>query len=471
MTVHRLSNAVALPSSVLAPGYDRANLRPGIVHFGLGAFHRAHQAVYTQRALQAQFGPWGIVAVNLRSPEPVQALAEQDGLYSVLVGEPDGDRAEVIGATIDWICAAEERDRVLAYLADPQIRIVTLTVSEKAYGLHPVSGGLDPAHPAVAADLQNPQAPAGAVGFLVEGLALRRARDVPPFTVLCCDNLPSNGRVVRKLVLEMAERRDPDLARWIAEHGEFPCSMVDRIVPAATDETRARAAALLGAEDRLAIETEPFIQWIIEDRFVSGRPAWEVGGALFVEDVEPYEKMKLRLLNGAHTLVAHLGLLHGLEYVRDVMAVPALAAQAQQHMQAAVTTLDPVPGIDLDAYIRQLLERFANPRIAHRTIQIAMDTSQKLPQRILSPTVDALAAGSDGAAFAKAVGVWLASLRRRRDCNDPRRDELVAAAGERDTNDPSAPFFRIEGLFPRELTNARTWRDLVNAEMKSWETA
>jgi fructuronate reductase len=326
-------------------------------------------------------------------------------------------------------------------------------VSEKAYGLHPVSGGLDPAHPAVAADLQNPQAPTGAIGFLVEGLALRHARDVPPFTVLCCDNLPSNGRVVRKLVLEMAERRDPDLARWIAEHGEFPCSMVDRIVPAATDETRARAAAILGAEDWLAIETEPFIQWIIEDRFVSGRPAWEVGGALFVENVEPYEKMKLRLLNGAHTLVAHLGLLHSLDYVRDVMAVPALAAQAQQHMQAAVTTL----------------ERFANPRIAHRTVQIAMDTSQKLPQRILSPTVDALAAGSDGAVFAKAVGVWLASLRRRMDCNDPRRDELVAAAGERDTDDPSAPFFRIEGLFPHEVIEARAWRDLVNAEMKRWE--
>ncbi|RWX80834.1 mannitol dehydrogenase family protein [Neorhizobium lilium] len=468
MTSPRLSSATELPSSVSAPAYDRGALGPGIVHLGIGAFHRAHQAVYTQRALQAEFGPWGIVAVNLRSPEPVQALAEQDGLYSVLMGERDGDQAEVIGATIDWICAAEQRDQVLAYLADPQIRIVTLTVSEKAYGLHPGTGGLDPAHPAIAADLQNPQAPVGAVGFLVKGLALRQARNVPPFTVLCCDNLPANGRVVRRLVLDMAERRDPELARWIAEQGAFPCSMVDRIVPAATDDTRQRAAELLGVEDRLAIETEPFIQWIIEDKFVSGRPQWEAGGAVFVKDVEPYEKMKLRLLNGSHTLIAHLGILHGLDYVRDVMTMPALAAEAKRHMQAAVTTLDPVSGIDLDAYMQQLLERFANPRIAHRNIQIAMDTSQKLPQRILAPAMDALAAGGNGAAFAKAVGVWFASLRQRMDCNDPRREELVAAAQENDPADPSAPFFRIEGLFPVELIKARAWRDLVNAELANW---
>lgn len=469
MTLPRLSSKTALPASVLAPSYDRDSLSPGILHLGIGAFHRAHQAVYTQRALQADLGPWGIVAVNLRSTEPVQALAEQDGLYSVLVAERDGDRAEVIGATVDWICAADQRDQVLAYLADPQIRIVTLTVSEKAYGLHPLTGGLDTGHPAIAADLENPQAPTGAIGYLVEGLALRHARGAAPFTVLCCDNLPSNGHVVRRLVLDMAKRRDPLLAQWIADEAAFPCSMVDRIVPAATEETRDRAARLLGAEDRLAIETEPFIQWIVEDRFVSGRPAWETGGALFVENVEPYEKMKLRLLNGAHTLVAHLGLMHGLEYVRDVMAVPALAAEARRHMEAAVQTLDPVPGIDLAAYIQQLLERFANPRIAHRNAQIAMDTSQKLPQRILGPAMDALAAGDDAAAFATAVGLWFASLRRRMDCNDPRRDELVSAAGERDASDPSAPFFRIEGLFPAALIEARTWRNLVNAEFVRWE--
>ncbi|MBW8299757.1 MAG: mannitol dehydrogenase family protein [Hydrogenophaga sp.] len=463
--MERLSHSTKLPASVAGPTYDRAALRPGIVHIGLGAFHRAHQAVYTQRALSKDFGAWGIVAVNLRSAEPVEALQAQDGLYSVVVRGSAGDTAEVIGATVDWVCAATDRQKVLDYLADETIRVVTLTVSEKAYGLHPATGGLDLGHPAVAADLAHPHAPTGVLGFLVEGLALRRSKGIPAYTVLCCDNLPSNGRIVRRLVLEMAERRDPDLARWIADNGAFPCSMVDRIVPAATEATRSLAGALLGAEDRLALETEPFLQWVIEDDFVSGRPAWEAGGAIFASHVEPYEKMKLRLLNGSHTLIAHLGLLNGLEYVRDVMAVPELVDQVHRHMEAVVPTLDPVPGIDLDQYQRQLIERFANKAIAHRNIQIAMDCSQKLPQRILAAAVETLAAGSDASAFAHVVAVWITVVRKRMDCDDPRRDEILAAARTVDPADPSASFFAIGGLFPPELVAARAWRDLVNGEL------
>lgn len=464
--MERLSSITTLPAGVRRPTYDRSTLRPGIVHFGLGAFHRAHQAVYTQRALASTFGPWGVVAVNLRSPEPVDALDEQDGLYSIVVRGSGEDTAEIIGATVDWVCAAKDRQKVLDYLAHPDIRVVTLTVSEKAYGLHPATGSLDIDHPAVAADLANPHAPAGALGFLVEGLALRRSGGVAPYTVLCCDNLPSNGTIVRRLVLEMAERRDPDLARWIAGHGAFPCSMVDRIVPAATADTRARAAELLGVEDRLALETEPFLQWVIEDRFVSGRPAWEAGGAIFASHVEPYEKMKLRLLNGSHTLIAHLGLLHGLEFVRDVMAVPELVEEVHRHMKAVVPTLDPVPGIDLAEYQRQLIERFANRAIAHRNIQIAMDCSQKLPQRIFAAAVEALAAGGGATEFAHVVAVWIAVVRRRMDCDDPRRDEILEAARTVDPSDPSAPFFTISGLFPPELVSARAWRDQINADLQ-----
>lgn len=465
--MERLSHSTKLPASVAGPTYDRSALRPGIVHIGLGAFHRAHQAVYTQRALSSDFGPWGIVAVNLRSPDPVNALQAQDGLYSVVVRGSEGDAAEVIGATVDWVCAATDRQKVLDYLADETIRVVTLTVSEKAYGLHPATGGLDPAHPAVAADLVHPQAPTGVLGFLVEGLALRRAKGIPAYTVLCCDNLPSNGRIVRRLVLEMAERRDPDLARWIADNGAFPCSMVDRIVPAATDATRSLASALLGVEDRLALETEPFLQWVIEDNFVSDRPAWEAGGAIFASHVEPYEKMKLRLLNGSHTLIAHLGLLNGLEYVRDVMAVPELVDQVHRHMKAVVPTLDPVPGIDLDQYQRQLIERFANKAIAHRNIQIAMDCSQKLPQRIFAAAVETLADGGDAAEFAHVVALWITVVRKRMDCDDPRREEILAAARTVDPADPSASFFAIDGLFPPELVAARAWRDLVNGELQT----
>ena len=339
---------------------------------------------------------------------------------------------------------------------------------QRAYGLDPDTGGLDHAHPSVAADLQHPERPTGPIGWLVEGLRLRRDAGTAPFTVLCCDNLPSNGRVVRRLVLELAEARDPALAEWIADHVAFPCSMVDRIVPAATDDTRARAAALLGTQDALAIETEPFIQWVIEDRFPQGRPDWQAGGAVFASKVEPYEKMKLRLLNGAHTLIAHLGVLNGLEHVRDVMAVPQLAALARAHMAAAVQTLDPVPGIDLDAYMDDLIARFANPAIAHRNLQIAMDTTQKLPQRLLSPAVDALAAGDDAAAFARAVGIWIAALKHRGQADDPRKDDLIAAVQAMPEGDASAPFFAIPGLFPQALSGNRDWRDRVNAAIAEW---
>ncbi|TNM63948.1 mannitol dehydrogenase family protein [Aliirhizobium smilacinae] len=463
-----LSAETKLPSSVAMPGYDRNDLHPGILHFGLGAFHRAHQGIHTQRALQSEFGPWGIVAVNLRSPEPVEALAAQDGLYSITVRDSDGETSEVVGATVDWLCAATDRERVLTYLASPFIHIVTLTVSEKAYGLHPSTGGLDETHPGIANDLANPDAPVGAVGYLVAGLASRRDKGMRPFTILCCDNLPSNGKVVRRLVLDMAERRDAELAKWIREEVTFPSSMVDRIVPAATDDSRTRAKSLLGVEDMLALDTEPFMQWVIEDAFVSGRPAWEAGGALFVENVEPYEKMKLRLLNGSHTMIAHLGLLKGLECVRDVMAVPEFVAMTKDHMRAAAATLDPVPGIDLDFYMNQLIERFSNRAIAHRNIQIAMDSSQKLPQRIFSPAIEALANGSDGGSFARVVGLWIAALIRFNDCNDPRRDELLNAARTADARDYTASFVAIDGLIPPQLAQSRAWRDLVSREVAAW---
>ena len=257
------------------------------------------------------------------------------------------------------------------------------------------------------------------------------------------------------------------MAEWIEAEVAFPSSMVDRIVPAATDETRARAAAALGVRDALAIDTEPFMQWVIEDDFPLGRPAWDKAGAVFTRDVAPYEKMKLRMLNGSHTLIAHLGILHGLEFVRDVMAVPELAAQVRAHMQAAAATLDPVPGIDLDAYRDDLLARFANPAIAHRTVQIAMDTTQKLPQRILSPAADALAAGGDAAAFARATGAWIAALAHRQDADDPRRDELMAAVRAMPEDRPSEPFFRLEGLFPEALAANAPWRAQVDAAIRA----
>ena len=465
--MERLSPKTVLPAHVLRPAYDRAALTPGMVHIGIGAFHRAHQAIYTDAALAVEFGPWGIVGVSLRSTAIAQDMRAQGGLYSVMTRDGDADSARVVGSEIDALAATQERARLLALLTDPAIRIVTLTVSEKAYGFDPSTGRLDPTHPAVAADLATPDTPTGAIGMLVEGLARRHAAELPPFTVLCCDNLPANGRLVRRLVLDMAERRDAPLAAWIAEKGRFPSSMVDRIVPAATDETRARAAALIGAQDTLALETEAFSQWVIEEDFVDGRPAWEAGGALFVADVEPYEKMKLRLLNGSHSLIAYLGQLHGLDHVRDVMAVPAHVARVRAHMEAAAATLDPVPGIDLAAYRAQLVARFANPAMAHRTVQIAMDGTQKLPQRIFAPAVEALASGGDADAFAYVTALWLAYVRRMGPVNDPRAAELAAAESE----GGSAPFFALPGLFPAQLVTSTDWRQRVALHFSALEAA
>ncbi len=467
----RLSATSVLPAGITGPAYDRKSLKPGILHLGLGAFHRAHQAVYTDAALGEEFGDWGIVGVNLRSVELVRDLAAQDGLYTVIARSAAGDLAQVVGSIIRGLSGAQDREEILALMADPAIGIVTMTVTEKAYGLDPSTGGLDRNHPAVAADLAQPHAPVGVIGYIVEGLSRRHAAGLPPFTVLCCDNLPTNGRIVRRLVIEMAGARDPALANWIAGQGAFPSSMVDRIVPAATEETRARAANLIGLEDRLALDTEPFMQWVIEDHFVSGRPRWEAGGALFVDDVEPYEKMKLRLLNGSHSLLAYLGQLHGLTYIRDVVAGPEFHEQVVRHMQAVLMTLEPVPGIDLDAYQAELFRRFGNPGVAHLTRQVAMDGSQKLPPRIMVPAIEELAKGRDAWAFAYLAAVWMTYLIKVPEINDPRAAELKAAAAAATPADPSGPFFAIPGLFPQALVEHAGWRALVSAEMRKLAAA
>lgn len=457
----RLSASTSFPQNVMTPNFDRALLKPGIVHLGFGAFHRAHQAVCTDAALEADFGDWGIVGVSLRSSDIIRDLMVQDHLFSVTSRSADAVETKLVGSVVGGVSAKENREDLLALLANPAIRIVSMTVTEKAYGIDPVTRGLDRGHPIVSEDLANPETPAGVIGVLVEGLARRHAAGILPFTVLCCDNLPTNGRVVKRLVVEMAAARNTTLAGWINQHGAFPCSMVDRIVPAATTETRRRAAELLSAEDALALDTEPFMQWVIEDHFANGRPAWEAGGALFVDDVEPYEKMKLRMLNGAHSMIAYIGQIRGLEYVRDVMAVPELGDLVERYIRAAGRTLQPVPGIDLDSYRAQLLSRFANPTIAHSTRQIAMDGSQKLPQRTFLAAIDDLAAGGDGEIFAYATAAWIAYLLREADLEDPRREELKAAASKvAERGDPRF-IFDIPGLFPLPLLGQKIWLDRV----------
>lgn len=464
MTRIALDDHAALPDAVQRPAYDRGALTVGICHIGLGAFHRAHQAVYTDLALgESKDLGWGIEAVSLRSTATAHALTRQQGLYSVLVRSGETTTARVIGAVASALSAAEKPRELLDRLVNPATRVVSLTVTEKAYGLDPDTGDLDLAHPAVSADLLAPHAPSGVVGFLVAALKERRERGIPPFTVLCCDNLPQNGKVLRRLVTSFARRLDSALAEWIAREVAFPSSMVDRIVPAPTDATRADACRILGVRDECAVETEPFMQWVIEDRFPAGRPHWDLAGALFVDDVEPYERMKLRLLNGAHSLVAYIGQNRGLAYVRDVMAVPEHRQRVRSYMAEAAQTLGKVPGIDLDEYMDSLIRRFSNAAIRHSTRQIAMDGTQKLPTRIFAPAIEARQSGATASTYAGAVAEWMHYCCTTDRIDDPRSQELqVAARRSRETPDGAEPFLRMPGLFPKALREDPDWRQLVS---------
>ncbi len=431
----RLSAATVgqLPPGVRRPGYDRGALSVGIVHLGVGAFHRAHQAVYTEAVLEAGDPRWGIAAVSLRSPATRDALAPQDGLYTVNQ-RGAGDGMQVVGGITRLLVARERPDAVLDALAAPDIRIVTLTVTEKAYCRDAASGALDEAHPDVRSDLANPGSPRSVLGLLAAGIARRRGAGQPPFTVLCCDNLPSNGRTVHGLLVHFARLRDPDLAAFIAGDVACPDTMVDRIVPATTDEDRVRVDAALGLHDAWPVMAEPFSQWVIEDRFPAGRPAWEMAGATMVGDVAPFEAMKLRLLNASHSGLAYLGYLAGAATVADAMAMTELARFAGRLMAAAEPTLAVPAGTDVAAYSRSLLDRFRNPALRHRTLQIAMDGSQKLPQRILATMTDRLAAGLSIDAHALVVAGWMRFVAgvdeagRPIDVQDPMAADLTALA-------------------------------------------
>lgn len=455
-----LASLDRLPDRVARPGYDPRARGVGIVHLGVGAFHRAHQAAYADDALAAEPGDWRIAGVSLRSTGIADALDAQDGLFTVVERSAAGDRARVVGSLARVLAAARDPDAVLAALADPRVRVVTLTVTEKAYGIDRATGDIDPSHPAVAADLASPRAPQGVLGLLVEGLRLRRASGTPPFAVLCCDNLPENGGLVRTGVLALARRVEPDLARRLADEVAFPSSMVDRITPAPTDGTLALAERLTGLADAAAVETEPFSQWVVEDRFPQGRPAWEAGGALFVSDVAPYERMKLRMLNGAHSLIAYAGFLAGCPYVRDAMADAHLARLVRRHMAAAAATLDPLSGIDLGRYADDLAARFGNPAIAHETYQIAMDGTEKLPQRIAEPAVDCLRQGGDTRPFAFALAAWaryclgVSETGERYALRDPREDRIAAAiaAAGRDATQIVRGLLSLPGVFPTPLS-------------------
>jgi fructuronate reductase len=378
------------------------------VHLGLGAFFRAHGAVFVQEAMQHSGGDWGILGVSLQRPDMRDALAPQGGVYTALELGPQGEVPRLVTSVSGVLVAPENPRAVLDSMADPAVRIVSLTVTEKGYCHEPATGRLNLCHPDIVHDLAQPL-PRSAPGFLVRALARRFAAGVPPFTVLTCDNLPGNGALVRGLALDMAARIDPALADWIATQGRFPATMVDRIVPATTPEVIARVAALTGVADAAPVQHEPFRQWVIEDDFVHGaRPDLGAVGVELVTDVTAHEHMKLRMLNGTHSALAYLGYLAGHETIAQTVADPVFAGFVRRLWANEIIPAVTAPqGVDLFAYADRLFDRYANPGIRHRTWQIAMDGSQKLPQRILGTLAENLAAGRPSPGLVTAVAAWM----------------------------------------------------------------
>ncbi|QBY01740.1 mannitol dehydrogenase family protein [Rhodophyticola sp. CCM32] len=443
--------------NVQRPTYERADVTPGIVHLGLGNFHRAHQAVYVEDCL-AMTPDWGIRGVSLRRPDMRDALAPQGGLYTLAVRDGAGTRARIIGSVLEVLVAREGVAPVLAALCDPATRIVSLTVTEKGY-CRDGAGDLDTSHPGIAADLARPEAPVSVPGLLVEALRLRREAGLQPFTVLSCDNLPANGATLARVVGQFARLRDPALAGWIGAEVAFPSSMVDRIVPATTAEDRAGIAALSGLEDAWPVVTEPFCQWVVEDHFPAGRPDLAAAGVQFVGDVAPYEHMKLRMLNGAHSTLAYLGQIKGYETVADVMQDALLADLVAAVMAEAAGTL-PLPRAELELYASSLQTRFRNPALHHKTAQIAMDGSQKLPQRLLAPLTEAHETGRPWGALATGVAGWVAYLLAA-DCpvEDPMGQVLSGAAAQ-----GVEAVLDLRAVFG-DLSDASWFREAVLAEV------
>jgi len=451
-----------VPPPVARPAYPIEALRTGIVHLGIGAFHRAHQAIYTDDALASKGDAWGICGVSLRSPDVRDRLMPQDGLYTAIEKSPAGVHRRIVGSVRDVLFLPDARTDVLDRLVTRNTKIVSLTVTEKGYCHSPATGRLDAAHPDIVHDVANPAQPRSVPGLLVAALDARRRAHGTPLTIVCCDNLTQNGAFVAGIVVAFASLRDAELAEWIGREIAFPSTMVDRIVPATTIADIADNDAALGVADVACVVHEPFAQWVIEDRFAAGRPAWEAGGALFVDQVDAYEAMKLRLLNASHSAFAYLGFLAGHEFIYEVAAQPEFVAFMQRFTADEVTpALVPPPGVDIGAYRETLVLRFANPTLPHRTQQVAMDGSQKLPQRILATIRDNIAANRSIDLAALAVAGWMRYVYGederggRIDVADPLREKFVQLAS-RHRGDPdgfAAGLLGLRAVFDEDLHN------------------
>lgn len=461
-----LDNLAAVPTE-MRPGYDPRNVGIGALHIGVGAFHRAHQATYTDAVLASLGGDWGICGVSQRSRDVPDQLEPQDGLYTLLECGPSGRLAGVKGAIREVFQATAEPERLMQRFADPRIHVVTLTVSEKGYRVDATTGRLVENDPEIVLDLTG-RPPRTVPGQITRGLLERYRGGGDPLAVISCDNFPANGPLLARLIKDMAERMSAatdDFRAWIETAVTFPATMVDRIVPATTAADRVEVEELIGMADHGVVVAEPFSQWIIEDRFRGPRPAWESVGATITDanGVRRYERLKLRVLNGMHSALAYLGALSGHRFVADAVADDDLRAVLRRLISDDVSpTLDPPPGVDTLEYGEAVLERFANPHLAYRTEQVASDGSQKLPQRLLGTARDRIATGATPRWVALAVAGWMWYLSGPSDLSedlsysDPIADELKSAAIRvgRDAKRLAETLLRFESVFGTDLPEA-----------------
>ena len=441
---------------VPVPTYDRARVTAGIVHIGVGGFHRAHQAMYLDRLMERGVGlEWGICGVGvLRSDARMRdVMREQDCLYTLVLKDPEGGwQPRVVGSLVQYLYAPDDPEAVLEKMADPATRIVSLTVTEGGYNFSPVTGEFDAQNPAVRADLQPGAVPATTFGLVTEALVRRRERGIEPFTVMSCDNIPGNGHMAQQVFGAFAALRDPELGVWVREQVKFPNSMVDRITPATTDEDRAAVAERFGVQDAWPVVCEPFTQWVLEDAFSLGRPALEEAGVQLVEDVEPYELMKLRLLNASHQALCYLGHLAGYRLVHDVTRDPLFATFLLAYMDREATpTLPPVPGIDLDAYKRQLIDRFSNDEVRDTVARLCAESSDRIPKWLLPVVRINLASGGEIRLSAAIVASWARYAEGVDEQGEPitvvdRLADQLTATARRQREDPLT-FLRDRTLF------------------------
>jgi fructuronate reductase len=470
----------ALHEHVLSPQAAWREPGIGIVHLGIGNFHRAHQALYTEEAMLAEGGDWGICGVTLQGDVAKRdALMEQQGLYSVVERGPDGAKVTVVRALREVLAMPHDSDALFARLADPAVRIVSLTVTEKGYYRDAKTGDVALDDPAVQHDLSHPHAPRTVPGILVAALRARRDAAIKPFTVLSCDNLAHNGAALRQVVCSFARQSDTALADWIAAEVAFPSTMVDRIVPATTDAEHASAAAALGYRDAAPVPCEPFRQCVIEDRFPAGRPAWHAVGAQLVDDVTPYELAKLRMLNGTHSTLAYLSMLGGFATIDEAIAEPAVRNLIHAMMTHEIApTLDMPASFDVAVYRDALLERYANPALKHRCAQIAMDGSQKIPPRLLGTLAVRIAANQPFTRLALAVAAWMTFLRghaddgSRYDISDPLAGRLKTLAASAN-GEPQAlmdALLSVREIFPVELAGQPAFRAALHHALQLLQT-